>query len=145
MSYRDLKHPTSRKNFAAVVGQNHALILTHLHSVISALPGPGSTFYCNGMQACINGLWKGFLDLRNCSQKVLISLLASGLELFSHNVRTHIPPIMYQFVRRHLAVCFLNPQLFSTKNRMWTQMIVFAEVKVSQTIFNSMPLPTLIN
>ena len=28
MSYRDLKHPTSRKNFAAVVGQNHALILT---------------------------------------------------------------------------------------------------------------------
>ena len=28
MSYRDLRHPTSRKNFAAVVGQNHALILT---------------------------------------------------------------------------------------------------------------------
>ena len=31
MSYRDLKHPTSRKNFAAVVGQNHALILTQCH------------------------------------------------------------------------------------------------------------------
>ena len=28
MSYRDLKHLTSRKNFAAVVGQNNALILT---------------------------------------------------------------------------------------------------------------------
>ena len=28
MSYRNLKHPTSRKNFAAVGGQNHALILT---------------------------------------------------------------------------------------------------------------------
>ena len=28
MSYRNLKHPTSRKNFAAVVGQNHALVLT---------------------------------------------------------------------------------------------------------------------
>ena len=31
MSYRNLKHPTSRKNFAAVVGQNHALILTQCH------------------------------------------------------------------------------------------------------------------
>ena len=28
LSYRDLKHPTSRQNFANVVGQNHALILT---------------------------------------------------------------------------------------------------------------------
>ena len=28
MSYRNLKHPTSRNNFADVVGQNHALILT---------------------------------------------------------------------------------------------------------------------
>ena len=28
LSYRDLKYPTSRQNFAAVVGQNHALILT---------------------------------------------------------------------------------------------------------------------
>ena len=26
--YRDLKHPTSRKNFTAVLGQNHALIHT---------------------------------------------------------------------------------------------------------------------
>ena len=33
MSYRDLKHPTSRKNFAAVVGQNHALILTQCHII----------------------------------------------------------------------------------------------------------------
>ena len=28
ISYRDLKHPTSRKNFTAVLGQNHALIHT---------------------------------------------------------------------------------------------------------------------
>ena len=33
MSYRNLKHPTSRKNFAAVVGQNHALILTQCHKL----------------------------------------------------------------------------------------------------------------
>ena len=41
MSYRDLKHPTSRKNFAAVVGQNHALILTQCHMYLTkALPVP---------------------------------------------------------------------------------------------------------
>ena len=28
-SNRDLKHPTSRQNFADVVGQNHALILIY--------------------------------------------------------------------------------------------------------------------
>ena len=28
LSYRDLEHPTSRQNFANVMGQNHALILT---------------------------------------------------------------------------------------------------------------------
>ena len=31
LSYRDLKHPTSRKNFASVVGQNLALILIQCH------------------------------------------------------------------------------------------------------------------
>ena len=38
LSYRDLKHPTSRQNFANVVGQNHALILTQcrmLHAMNS--------------------------------------------------------------------------------------------------------------
>ena len=39
MSYRDLKHPTSRKNFAAVVGQNHALILTQCH-MDQTMPDP---------------------------------------------------------------------------------------------------------
>ena len=37
MSYRDLKHPTSRKNFAAVVGENHALILTQCLKLFSKL------------------------------------------------------------------------------------------------------------
>ena len=41
---------------------------------------------------------------------LIISLLASGLQLFSYNVRSHIPPIMYQFVRCHLAVCFVQKQ-----------------------------------
>ena len=36
MSYQDLKHPTSRKNFAAVVGQNHALVLTQCLMMIIA-------------------------------------------------------------------------------------------------------------
>ena len=31
LSYRDLKHPTSRQNFVNSVGQNHALILTQCH------------------------------------------------------------------------------------------------------------------
>ena len=31
LSYQDLKHPTSRQNFANIVGQNHALILTQCH------------------------------------------------------------------------------------------------------------------
>ena len=34
LSYRELKHPTSRQNFTNVVGQNHALMLTQcrIHS-----------------------------------------------------------------------------------------------------------------
>ena len=31
-----LKHPTSRQNFANVVGQNHALILTQCHTMIES-------------------------------------------------------------------------------------------------------------
>ena len=38
LSYRDLKHPTSRKNFADVVGQNHALILTQCHKSLFWVP-----------------------------------------------------------------------------------------------------------
>ena len=34
LSYRDLEHPTSRQNFANVMGQNHALILTQCPIVI---------------------------------------------------------------------------------------------------------------
>ena len=42
-----------------------------------------------------------------------------------------------------LRCVFLNPQLFSTKKRMWTKMVFFAEVYASQTILNSMPLSIL--
>ena len=69
--------------------------------------------------------------------------LTSVLQLFSYNVRSHIPPIMYQFVRRHLAMCFWNCS--APKTECYSQMLVLAEVYASQTIFNSMPLSTLVS
>ena len=87
--------------------------------------------------------YKIWIIARSLNVFLMISRMASGLQLFSHNVRSHIPLNMYQFVWCNLAVCFWSPQLFSTKNRMWTQMLFFAEVYASQTILNSIPLSIL--
>ena len=54
MSYRDLKHPTSRKNFAAVVGQNHALILTQCHNHIGCICL--ASLHCVSSNVSSNGL-----------------------------------------------------------------------------------------
>ena len=86
-------------------------------------------------ERCIYFLLREGCQKINCKQSLFFCQtprMASALQLISHNISSHIPPIMYHIVQRHLVVCFWNPQLISTKNKIWTQMLVFAEVWVSQ-------------
>ena len=63
MSYRDLKHPTSRKNFAAVVGQNHALILTQCLKRVNRF-FENNLFWDTLMTVIMSNILSSCLDLR---------------------------------------------------------------------------------